>query len=241
MPDLPEASSESETETSKAAAGDDDDEPVVVPQVESVSEPVSPVIAHETLEDATLPSMVGAHSVSPGTGKANGRPPPIVVQPGEPSTLVLDSSPPLVPGPVSAKTAPEASPPAPAPRYRQPSPAKPASSTTTDEEAHAVDLQSLSNSPALTPADLASTPWSDESNAPSYARRSLLRAARSMSEDGTRPSVDNPRVQTDDYGFGYYDEEETGIVGRGLDVAGTARDIIGALSRGLWSVASGRR
>ncbi|KAL8283871.1 hypothetical protein RQP46_005303 [Phenoliferia psychrophenolica] len=49
------------------------------------------------------------------------------------------------------------------------------------------------------------------------------------------PQVDS----TDDYGFGYYDEDggETGTAG----IAGTARDIIGALSRGLWNVASGRR
>ncbi|KAK4701937.1 hypothetical protein P7C70_g4288, partial [Phenoliferia sp. Uapishka_3] len=241
MPDLPEASSESEAETSKPASVEIDTVKVPTPHV--TAEPDSPIIATQTLEEAVLPSMDGAQVV---TGKANSRTPPMP-SPSVSSSANVEAvrTPPLVASPSASKPAASEpvinsviTPTTPAPRYRQPSPAKPASSTTTEEDAHAVDLQSLSNSPALDPADLAAAPWSDESGSPSYARRSLLRAARGGSEvreDGTRASVDSARhLQTDDYGFGYYDEDaETGLVGRGLDVAGTARDIIGALSRGL--------
>lgn len=42
-----------------------------------------------------------------------------------------------------------------------------------------------------------------------------------------------------DYGFGYYDEEggqSEGLVGKTLEVAGTARDLLGAISKSLWGL-----
>ncbi|KAM0748051.1 hypothetical protein T439DRAFT_328036 [Meredithblackwellia eburnea MCA 4105] len=265
MPDLPEASSESE------ANEDEDDSSAAASKTSSSVSPstASTTVANmlpsppigsaqvQTIENVSPPKMDDAKPFIASSSKPNGRPPPVKVTGPETAVPAAPISPPLVPAPASVAPAtvekPQIVPSHPStstgtPRYRQPSPAKLASSATTEEEAHAVDVQSLSNSPALDPADLASTQWSDEPTAPSYARRSLLRAARggSISErdDSTgRASVDSTRgVTPDDYGFGYYDDEsETGIVGRTLDVAGTARDIIGALSRGLWSVASGRR
>ncbi len=101
--------------------------------------------------------------------------------------------------------------------------------------------------------DLAAT------SAPSYARRSLLRASRgggnhtSASSEregsiGGRSSIESGRggssnqhpsgseTVDDSYGFGYYDEDsDGGIVSRTTEVvAGTVRDLLGALSRGFW-------
>lgn len=252
MPDLPEASNESEGETVKTVEEEEEEEEVQAPvhHPHVVGRPDSPLGVVETVEDVALPSMI-PHVATP----------PIEILPSSPSpppSPILETAPLPEPQleqrpssfPPTVPAHPSTSP-AVAPRYRQPSPIKPASSLTTDEEAHAVDLHSLSNSPSLDAADLAATQWSDEpssSSEPSYARRSLLRAARGTAshsgererEEGTgRASVEGSH---DDYGFGYYDEDaEPGLVGRTLDVAGTARDLIGALSRGLWSVASGRR
>ena len=97
-------------------------------------------------------------------------------------------------------------------------------------------------------------------SAPSYARRSLLRASRgggnhtSASSEregsiGGRSSIESGRggssnqhpsgseTVDDSYGFGYYDEDsDGGIVSRTTEVlAGTVRDLLGAaLSRGFW-------
>ncbi|GAA5886934.1 hypothetical protein JCM5296_005198 [Sporobolomyces johnsonii] len=145
------------------------------------------------------------------------------------------------------------------PRLRNPSPSTPTTSTTA-EEGHAevvVDpsgssadpspaASAMDRSPSLDGPDGAPTTADDASSSshkrqPSFARRSLLRAARGSSDQGrgdeatsngqSRASVDGTSgAPVDaDYGFGY-DED----VGKGIDVAGTARDLLGAISKGIW-------
>lgn len=118
-------------------------------------------------------------------------------------------------------------------RYRQPLPVGTTTSTTEEE---IESPPSLTNSPALDQDELSSTPWSEEIPTPSYARRSLLRAARgggnSTGSDregsvGGRSSIESGRgsQHDDSYGFGYYDEDsEGGIVSRTMEVAGTVRE-----------------
>ncbi|KAM0787511.1 hypothetical protein ACM66B_003583 [Microbotryomycetes sp. NB124-2] len=182
-------------------------------------------------------------------------------------------SPPLVPAPSPHLAVGQ--------RYRQPSPSKAATNDEDEILGERAGVASLSNSPALDPTDLASAQWSDES-VPSYARRSLLRAARgnssgagnssshssalhktnsrdsssrsgghgtdgeSHSSFGGRGSLDSGRSRssTDDYGFSLYDDDgsnEHGIVGRTLEVAGTARDLLGAISKSLWGLRGSNR
>lgn len=229
MPGLPEASSESETETVRQ-----DDEPPVVHVASSLGAQVT------TIEDVdAVPLSVDPVQLSGSLG----RPTYVNLAPGvntNPTSGLI--SPPLVPAPSSASALNRAST---SSKYRQPSPSAPTTSTTDDGDLP-LESPSLSNSPALDPADLASTPWSDETPVPSYARRSLLRASRgghapTLERDDSRGSIDSGRGSThDDYGFGYYDEDaDTGIVGRTFEVAGTARDLLGALSKGIWNF--GRR
>ncbi|GAA5959598.1 hypothetical protein JCM3765_007211 [Sporobolomyces pararoseus] len=100
---------------------------------------------------------------------------------------------------------------------------------------------------------------SSDRKQPSFARRSLLRAARASSEQGREQSpptlarsasegansssstTTTPRTSTTsnidgEYSFGY-DED----AGKGIDVAGTARDLLGAISKGIWGSLSGGR
>ncbi|GAA5835678.1 hypothetical protein JCM11251_002995 [Rhodosporidiobolus azoricus] len=86
------------------------------------------------------------------------------------------------------------------------------------------------------------------SSASSYARRSLLRASGRSSSDVSSHSRSSTSRERDsaaadhDYAFGSSaDEDPVGSgVGRGLDVAGTARDLLGAISKGIWgSLGSG--
>ncbi|BGP16040.1 hypothetical protein JCM10213_006824 [Rhodosporidiobolus nylandii] len=87
------------------------------------------------------------------------------------------------------------------------------------------------------------------SSAGSYARRSLLRAARASSDSGSsrgstsreRPSMGEDRRSASassapdhEYAFGA-DEN----VGKGIDVAGTARDLLGAIGKGIWGSLGG--
>ncbi|GAA6002495.1 hypothetical protein JCM10207_001150 [Rhodosporidiobolus poonsookiae] len=99
---------------------------------------------------------------------------------------------------------------------------------------------------------------SSSSSVHSYARSSLLRAARASSDSGAsasqsrereRPSLDSQggRSVSDhavhgdhDYAFGDDDFAGAGAgVGRGIDVAGTARDLLGAISKGIWGSLGG--
>ncbi|KAK4051241.1 protein phosphatase regulator [Microbotryomycetes sp. JL201] len=195
-----------------------------------------------------------------GGRPAKTRPAPVSVPTA--SLPAAQVSPPLVPSPSPHLAVGQ--------RYRQPSPSKAVTNDDDDVLGERAGVASLSNSPALDPTDLASAQWSDES-APSYARRSLLRAARgnsggissslhktssrdsssrsgghgtdgeSHSSLGGRGSLDSGRSRssTDDYGFSLYDDDgssEHGIVGRTLEVAGTARDLLGAISKSLWGL-----
>lgn len=105
------------------------------------------------------------------------------------------------------------------------------------------------NSTAQNPSSSTSTSESTPSNdrKPSFARRSLLRAARASSEQGRESSPPalarsasegangHAKASTStggvdgEYAFGY-DED----AGKGIDVAGTARDLLGAISKGIW-------
>ncbi|KAK4056040.1 protein phosphatase regulator [Microbotryomycetes sp. JL221] len=219
-------------------------------------------------DESPLVSSASRHS---GATVTKARPAPVSVSASHVPAAPV--SPPLVPAPSPHVAVGQ--------RYRQPSPSK---ATTTTEEDDALGqhsgIASLSNSPALDPTDLASAQWSDES-APSYARRSLLRAARGSSGSsggahgaldslhkttsrdsayrgggghrstdgdssqssgfGGRGSLDSGRSRssTDDFGFSLYDDDgssDSGIMGKTLEVAGTARDLLGAISKSLWGL-----
>lgn len=281
------------------------DLPATVPDEEVASwSPTksSPPKSSTTTTGSTPKTTVTIKAPTPpsSTTSTKKSPPSTIVTPKPSEVPTGPTSPPLIPAPSSSSGLNGTSrPPGTAPRFRQPSPSTTTTSTT-DEEGHAVDspslLTSLSNSPALDPTDLASTQWSDEptpssssstptaGSVPSYARRSLLRAARGGSHSSTSshgadsitapssttkddhllaPSLsnNNTRNSTDssgrassaasdgggDYGFFYEDDGrggngngESGLVGRTLEVAGTARDLLGAISKGLWSL-GGRR
>ncbi|GAA5972326.1 hypothetical protein JCM21900_001789 [Sporobolomyces salmonicolor] len=196
--------------------------------------------------------------------------PPSTVPPGPASpalvTAPTDTLPVESPMPTSAPAASSSTSPAlghgrtpSGPRLRNPSPSTPTTSTTA-EEGHAevvVDPSGSSTDPSPAPSamdcsplldgiDGASATHADASSSshkrqPSFARRSLLRAARGSSDQGrgdeatpngqSRASVEGGSgAPVDaDYGFGY-DED----VGKGIDVAGTARDLLGAISKGIW-------
>ena len=91
----------------------------------------------------------------------------------------------------------------------------------------------------------AQTAWTDES----AARRSLLKARASADaalaghDKHRRGSNDSSSrgstAAADDYGFAYgYDDEELGVVGRAVEIAATARDLVGALLNvgvGAWA------
>lgn len=232
MPNVPEASSESEAET--VLAGDQNEEvkvrrPRVIDDVDS-NIPIVVVIDEgfsadvlsiaETLEgedDTIMESILASTS----------------------------SAAPIFPALPSSSGG--------ALRYRQPSPSAPTTSSTStaEEERGGSSDIILTGSPTISVEDVDSGSLNEEDSTrvPSYARRSLLRAARggghgSISSDregsiGGRSSIESGRggPHDDSYGFGYYDEDtEGGIVSRTLEVAGTTvRDLLGALSRGiLW-------
>lgn len=243
-----------------------------------------PVDEHES---TALPPAAATASLISATA-VKSRPAPVTVDSTQ-RVAAGPVSPPLVPAP-PMNTARSTT----GPRFRQPSPSHTTTSTT-DEEGHATApvsttaanataesspklSSSLSDSPALGPTDLASTPWSDEA-VPSYARRSLLRAARgnsatsssssaagstgshslskTLSRDsaatttGTSSTIgddvrggggtDNRRHSHPshrDYDLDYWqsgdDAAGSGLVGRTLEVAGTAKDLLGAISKSLW-------
>ncbi|GAA5907673.1 protein phosphatase regulator REG1 [Sporobolomyces salmoneus] len=159
------------------------------------------------------------------------------------------------------------------PRLRNPSPSNPTTSTTNEEghghpssssehlvkSASSTSLDRLPSrddsrpsSSTLTEDQPLSTQPADRK--PSFARRSLLRAARASSEqgreqsppalarsasEGANSSQSTTRTSTPnidgEYSFGY-DED----AGKGIDVAGTARDLLGAISKGIWGSLGGR-
>ncbi|GAA5980209.1 hypothetical protein JCM5350_000871 [Sporobolomyces pararoseus] len=172
------------------------------------------------------------------------------------------------------------------PRLRNPSPSNPTTSTT-NEEGHGhpsssserlvkspsttsldrITSRADSNPTAIEPSQQPSTSSSSQNPSsssssdrkPSFARRSLLRAARASSEQGreqsppalarsaseganSSSSSTTPRTSSStsnldgEYSFGY-DED----AGKGIDVAGTARDLLGAISKGIWGSLSGGR
>ncbi|KDE03873.1 hypothetical protein MVLG_05695 [Microbotryum lychnidis-dioicae p1A1 Lamole] len=270
----------------------------ISPERSALSRQINPDPVLDGIKSASTTSAAPATSsavAQPPTG-ARGRPSPVVTTA---KPVPGPVSPPLVPPPattpaVAGGRTMVASSGAGAPRFRQPSPSYATTSTSTaatveDTTRHSSSddasslMPSLSNSPALDPTDLAGTQWSDE-QVPSFARRSLLRAARgstgggsgggganssssynatqhrstgsvgsSASASGTkdglgpssssakstdRSSLDSGRDSThDDYGFGYYDDDtanESGLFGRTLEVAGTAKGLLGALSKNIW-------
>ncbi|GAA5901552.1 hypothetical protein JCM6882_006310 [Rhodosporidiobolus microsporus] len=84
------------------------------------------------------------------------------------------------------------------------------------------------------------------SSASSYARRSLLRASgRAASDGSTSSSRERERELYGDHDYHVSSEDDLvggggAGVGRGLDMAGTARDFLGAISKGIWgSLGSG--
>ena len=167
LPDLPEASSESETETVRA-------------------QPVEGVVVgvHEHTRARRL-SNDGSESGEIEQVEH------VVLHSPEGTTTSLLTPPPLVPAPTTSGP----------PRYRQPSPGTPTTSTNDEEgQGKHVETTSLSGSPALDAADLAAATWSDEpAVALSYARRSLLRAARGghasggLEREESRRSIDRDR------------------------------------------------
>lgn len=226
MPDVPEASSESE-----AAASLDFEE----------GEGRSRVVIEITDEDVQDEGIAGVDEIPLRLDDDSVSNSTISLPPRVPSTPTSSNI--VVVGP-PLSTPPHGSNTGGAPRYRQPSPGAPTTSTT-DDEGHAAETSSLSDSAALDSED-SNVPGSEETSVPSYARRSLLRASRagsglggsSSEREGSigRSSIESGRGSHDDsYGFGYYDEDsDGGIVSRTLEVAGTVRDLLGALSRGIW-------
>lgn len=129
-----------------------------------------------------------------------------------------------------------------------------ATATTDDHHHHGV-----SSSTSTTTTPNVSTTNNNDRKQPSFARRSLLRAARASSEQGREqsppaalarsasegahaaaaarpPPPPSTNVDGGEYSFGY-DED----AGKGIDVAGTARDLLGAISKGIWGSLGGGR
>ncbi|GAA5984330.1 hypothetical protein JCM11641_006183 [Rhodosporidiobolus odoratus] len=113
-------------------------------------------------------------------------------------------------------------------------------------------IATSSTSPPSSPGALGAAGQSGEddlslkrtSSASSYARRSLLRAARGSSSSRERPTLENDRRASSASEPDYAHDDDAlggaaGGVGRGLDVAGTARDLLGALSKGIWGSLGG--
>lgn len=206
MPDVPEASSESEAETVKESGT-----PVMgggAVLVEDVEDEASIIEAIPLVVDGSASESIGEARSS-----------------NSPSRAIL----PAANSPSIANAAP---------RYRQPSPGATTTSTI-DDEGYTSEAAGTPE-----PEDPTSIPsGSEETPIHSNARRSLLRASRgggtSADREGSigRSSIESGRGSHDDsYGFGYYDEDsDAGIVSRTLEVAGTVRDLIGALGRGIWS------
>lgn len=201
MPDLVEASSESETETLRPSIDEVIEEEEAIKSADVVLLSRSPgksgiggVLERNSVElpSTTTPTPIKSTETIPTLPISFPTP-----SPASSTSAAILIAPPLIPHvPIVKSTSSSLSnalassqpthPSLPA-RYRQPSPSS-ATTLVDDDTATAISrvnsngesgaAASLSNSPALDPIDLASTQWSDENPVPSYARRSLLRAAR---------------------------------------------------------------
>ncbi|ORY92499.1 hypothetical protein BCR35DRAFT_297938 [Leucosporidium creatinivorum] len=226
---VPEASSESETETVRDDEGGEQQGSAAVNGVVGRSVRLGGGAEVEEVEDVSIPATVSdtddsAPNSAATTPKAEKKdslfPAPTPVTPASapttPSSVTKSRpaavnvptesipagpvSPPLVPAPTSSSSPSHPSRTPGAPRFRQPSPSHTTTSTSAENPPVTVEgatpsVASLSNSPQLDPADIASPQWADES-APSYARRSLLRAARGGSHTSTSSAGSNALAKT---------------------------------------------
>ncbi|GAA99265.1 hypothetical protein E5Q_05959 [Mixia osmundae IAM 14324] len=131
-----------------------------------------------------------------------------------------------------------------------------------DDDRYLFDSPAIPSSPSIQAADrnssfskLSFLRWADEPSGAktSAARRALLRTAAGRligaNPDGTTTvaqlddgvssvtyGADLSAARTDDYGFGYdeYDDDQSSVFGRTVEIATTARDLVGA----LWNVGS---
>ncbi|KWU46191.1 hypothetical protein RHOSPDRAFT_9144, partial [Rhodotorula sp. JG-1b] len=141
---------------------------------------------------------------------------------------------------------------APGPRLRNPSPSATSPAVTSEQ----VPAQSLdARDPSSNEDDFGSSSGllkrTTSSSSLSFARQSLLRATRDRDESSPRSSIDSS--DNDDYrqpaasasasvaapaAPSAASPDDLGVadagVGSGINVAGTARDLLGALSKGLW-------
>ena len=149
---------------------------------------------------------------------------------------------------------------APGPRLRNPSPSATSPAVTSEQ----VPAQSLdARDPSSNEDDFGSSSGllkrTTSSSSLSFARQSLLRATRDRDESSPRSSIDSS--DNDDYrqpaasasasvaapaAPSAASPDDLGVadagVGSGINVAGTARDLLGALSKGLWgSLGGGNR
>ncbi|TKA55124.1 hypothetical protein B0A53_02094 [Rhodotorula sp. CCFEE 5036] len=150
---------------------------------------------------------------------------------------------------------------APGPRLRNPSPSATSPAVTSEQ----VPAQSLdARDPSSNEDDFGSSGLlkrTTSSSSLSFARQSLLRATRDRDESSPRSSIDSS--DNDDYrqpaasasvsgaapastSASVASPDDLGVadagVGSGINVAGTARDLLGALSKGLWgSLGGGNR
>lgn len=149
---------------------------------------------------------------------------------------------------------------APGPRLRNPSPSATSPAVTSEQ----VPAQSLdARDPSSNEDDFGSSSGllkrTTSSSSLSFARQSLLRATRDRDESSPRSSIDSS--DNDDYrqpaasasasvaapaSASVASPDDLGVadagVGSGINVAGTARDLLGALSKGLWgSLGGGNR
>lgn len=143
---------------------------------------------------------------------------------------------------------------APGPRLRNPSPSA-TSPAVTSEQVPAQSLEARDASPGQEGSGSSGLlKRTTSSSSLSFARQSLLRATRDRDESSPRSSIDSS--DNDDYRppvapvapapASVAAADDLGVadggVGSGINVAGTARDLLGALSKGLWgSLGGGNR
>ncbi|GAA6049082.1 hypothetical protein NBRC10513_003240 [Rhodotorula toruloides] len=247
---------------SLGAATDDEDDDARVEDIDAV-----PATVDDSAEVKKTDFERRTDQKDEAKGRTADRPSPIVVPP-KASVPPAPVSPPIVTSPASP------SPPPPSaststglghqrtssgPRLRNPSPSTATTTAVAEQSAGSDSIGSGSSSGATsTPTESDSSGGgngmlkrSPSSSSLSYARQSLLRAARASSDrddsasrssmEGSlrRASSDSSRVpQADhDYQYGADDDELNGVaggVGAGINVAGTARDLLGAISKGIW-------
>lgn len=228
---------------------DDDDDDKLVEDVDAVG-PRSKAPAAEVAVPAAVALKVS--SIRPLPARSS-RSEPILtsaVMQANPPDDVVDSSEMATPmnAPSTQDSAPAAVPEHVRPaRLRNPSPSSTSTAVVSDQAAVQAIPQEQDGLDSSGPLKR-----STSSSSLSFARQSLLRASRDREESSPRSSLDlseqdfrapasaSPSApaaaQSDELGVG------EGGVGSGLNVAGTARDLFGALSKGLWgSLGGGQR